>query len=494
MNSSFHHATVSRRGLMLTGAAAALATPFLNLRAARAQGYAPIIRRDATRMAPDDPFFGDYAQAVNAMHELETTNPNDKRSWRNQALMHLEFCPHGRPDFFAWHRHYLRNFELACADLIGKPDFALAYWDWTNNNGRVPAVFYDSGALNVTFWNDPSNAQSDNWSPDEVVTIGHRLTTATFGIGDHPVGAPIFTQQGIADRLKITDFGDFQDSIEGQPHGMAHVITGNPDGHMVDGMSPLDPIFWLHHGNVDRLWAEWQAAGNSVPSQPQTYDGQFVDGQGNPVTGATAANAVDFEAMGFTYDTLAGDQPVLVAARAADASDQPIFAGRMASERIALGRIDAGVSAKVGAPAEFSVSASGLLDGLFRARTFRTFTRSDAAQLGAEPGRVLAVLDGVVPTGDNTNIVGSVYVKSDAAGAEPQLAGTFAFFGWNPAHVDMGGRRYVVDVTDVLRDQAESGTLGDESVEFELRAVPLAPGARAEDGGFNVKSIELVGV
>ena len=149
---------------------------------------------------------------------------------------------------------------------------------------------------------------------------------------------------------------------------------------------------------------------------------------------------------------------------------------------------------------EFFVSDIGdamllgrLLDGLFRARTFRTFTRSDAAQLGAEPGRVLAVLDGVVPTGDNTNIVGAVYVKSDAAGAEPQLAGTFAFFGWNPAHADMGGRRYVVDVTDVLRDQAESGTLGDESVEFELRAVPLAPGARAEDGGFNVNSIELVG-
>lgn len=23
-------------------------------------------------------------------------------------------------------------------------------------------------------------------------------------------------------------------------------------------ISPADPIFWMHHANVDRIWSEWQ--------------------------------------------------------------------------------------------------------------------------------------------------------------------------------------------------------------------------------------------
>jgi tyrosinase len=27
---------------------------------------------------------------------------------------------------------------------------------------------------------------------------------------------------------------------------------------MATGVSPNDPVFWLHHAYVDKLWAEWQ--------------------------------------------------------------------------------------------------------------------------------------------------------------------------------------------------------------------------------------------
>jgi tyrosinase len=47
-------------------------------------------------------------------------------------------------------------------------------------------------------------------------------------------------------------------SFEG-PHGWLHVTVGG-SGHMTDvGYSAFDPIFWLHHTNVDRLLAMWQA-------------------------------------------------------------------------------------------------------------------------------------------------------------------------------------------------------------------------------------------
>jgi tyrosinase len=39
-------------------------------------------------------------------------------------------------------------------------------------------------------------------------------------------------------------------------HNQVHNLVR---GDMISGTSPNDPIFWLHHCNVDRIWAAWQA-------------------------------------------------------------------------------------------------------------------------------------------------------------------------------------------------------------------------------------------
>jgi tyrosinase len=39
-------------------------------------------------------------------------------------------------------------------------------------------------------------------------------------------------------------------------HNAGHLFIG---GHMSGGFSPNDPVFWFHHANVDRIWANWQA-------------------------------------------------------------------------------------------------------------------------------------------------------------------------------------------------------------------------------------------
>jgi len=55
--------------------------------------------------------------------------------------------------------------------------------------------------------------------------------------------------------------------FEGSPHGMPHVMIGGsaqanwePRGQMGDSRSPLDPLFWIHHAGVDKLWYDWQNA------------------------------------------------------------------------------------------------------------------------------------------------------------------------------------------------------------------------------------------
>ena len=53
------------------------------------------------------------------------------------------------------------------------------------------------------------------------------------------------------------DFGSFQSQINGV-HGSVHVRTGGDMGDVPT--AAYDPIFYLHHANIDRLWADWQTA------------------------------------------------------------------------------------------------------------------------------------------------------------------------------------------------------------------------------------------
>src|SRR5262245_36046174 len=259
------------------------------------------VRRDVTTLKPNDPFFAMYAVAVARMHALPDSDP---RSWRNQALIHLNNCKHGTPDFFHWHRHYLVNFESICAELAGRPDFALPYWNWSANAGRIPDPFYDLPELNVAHWKDKSDAASPNWASGRTVTtVGARALAKGRGLQDDSSFGGEFTEARINAIRRLPDFGLFSGRLEGSPHGMAHVVTGGNSGHMSSGLSPLDPIFWLHHCNVDRIWAQWQAAGNVSPTLSSDYTGNFVDGAQAKVK-ATSAGALDIGALNFTYDVL----------------------------------------------------------------------------------------------------------------------------------------------------------------------------------------------
>jgi hypothetical protein len=66
-------------------------------------------------------------------------------------------CTHGVIDFLHWHRWYLSYFEKICGALIGKPNFALAYWNWEEATSNVPNPFFDQQLLNVT--NDAFDAE-----------------------------------------------------------------------------------------------------------------------------------------------------------------------------------------------------------------------------------------------------------------------------------------------------------------------------------------------
>lgn len=479
---------ISRR-LFTAGAAMAVAAPVvLTSTQSRAQAR---VRRDVQALNSNDPIFAKYADAVKRMHELSNS---DQRSWRNQALIHINHCKHGSPEFLHWHRHYLANFEAICGQLIGDSSFALPYWNWTGNRGRIPDPFYDVNFLNVEHWKDPSNAQSNNWGPDPVTTVGTRGLAKGLGLQDHPQRGGAFTKQAIDSIQNLTNYDVYVRRLEGSPHNSGHVVVGGNNGHMGDGVSPLDPIFWLHHCNVDRLWAQWQAAGNTSPTLSGDYSGNFVNAGGQPVLNATSANAINIASFGYTYDVLGGSavENLSKQLNLQTFTNQTVITQQAVNTALrSIGKVDAAKTADMLVETRFSVSANNLVPTLFSPRAYWAPEVLGVQRLAIEPSRILARLSNVTGPKQTSPMVVNVFVNCPYLAPETpyddkHYAGSFSFFGPSAHHPS----EFLIDITDPLRKLAADGRLATSNIDVQLMPLPVAE--RAAKSQFSVGSIELL--
>jgi tyrosinase len=102
--------------------------------------------------------------------------------------------------------------------------------------------------------------------------------------------------------------GSFRNRLEGVIHNPGHMWVG---GSMMAMSSPNDPVFWLHHCNIDRLWAEWQREHPDQQYLPPSGTPGVVTGHGlddpmppwnNETTPPTPRSVLDHHALGYTYD------------------------------------------------------------------------------------------------------------------------------------------------------------------------------------------------
>jgi tyrosinase len=223
-----------RQSAILVGAAAA---PF----GIASGAVAPLSRRQEWQAFKTTSHYNALLTAITTMKA--NTNANDPRSWTYWTNIHLNNCPHGIAYFLGWHRGYLYHFEKQLRAVSGDTGLVLPYWDYYTN-ANLPAEFTDPRSGNPLY----VSRVNTNVSP--------ALTMAPFG------PAQINFQRGLSNA--------FEPSIEDAPHNPVHDIIG---GVMADMQSPIDPIFWLHHANVDRLWVAWFAAGGGrkMPSKLNSY-------------------------------------------------------------------------------------------------------------------------------------------------------------------------------------------------------------------------------
>lgn len=158
---------------------------------------------------------------------------------------------HGQSGFFPWHRQFILHFENTLRALGGEyACITLPYWDWSADQGReTTSVLYDNvygfGAMRPGCITQGPFA---GWRGVGNTDCVRRREPASGG----SFSGASSVQSVIANS---NQYSTFRPAVEGSPHGGVHVIVS---GDMSGMNSPNDPLFFLHHCNVDRIWALWQ--------------------------------------------------------------------------------------------------------------------------------------------------------------------------------------------------------------------------------------------
>jgi hypothetical protein len=197
----------------------------------------------------------------------------------------------GRPVrfFLPWHRMYVYFLERIVRAASGNPSFTLPYWDYLSTSQR---------ALPGPFWN---STVSPLYRPD-------RNTGSNAGSPidqGQPVGTINQDCMSETDYLPTAGKLGFCSAINGSPHGIVHSLIGNSIGMGNVPWAANDPIFWLHHCNIDRMWASWNAWGRTNPSDASWLNQQFVfaDENCNRVL-VTVSDFASIANLGYRYDRL----------------------------------------------------------------------------------------------------------------------------------------------------------------------------------------------
>jgi tyrosinase len=211
-------------------------------------------------------------------------------------------CQHQSWYFLPWHRGYLLALEAhiraAVIDLGGPATWALPYWNYlgAGTEFNIPPAFTQphlpNGSQNPLFVNARYGPDGD----------GNVFVPTAAGINQHP-NDPNFVYGPITGDCLSNDVytgsdvmtpppgfggpatgfshdGGMSGNLENNPHNLLHVYVGGsaPDGQtyglMSDpGLAALDPIFYVHHANIDRMWATWNA--NAATRIRQTPTGSM---------------------------------------------------------------------------------------------------------------------------------------------------------------------------------------------------------------------------
>ncbi|NUT33518.1 MAG: tyrosinase family protein [Hamadaea sp.] len=214
---------------------------------------------------------------------------------------------HGGPIFLPWHRMFLLRLEQQIQRVTGDADAGLPYWDWTADGGLPADQQHESNLWGASGLGDsrgdvvsgPLGAMRVRLAGfgAQLWSVAPRPLQRAAGSDPDVPGLPVSDdaklslEAGLAYDTAPWDVSadGFRNRVEGwidprrpgqvaapQMHNRVHVWVG---GDMGPGSSPNDPLFYLNHCNVDRLWEGWLARTGRI-YQPGVGADQAPSGQG----------------------------------------------------------------------------------------------------------------------------------------------------------------------------------------------------------------------
>ena len=240
---------------------------------------------------------------------------------------------HSGPVFLPWHRFMLRQYELNLQRVLSNPEFGLPYWDWAADGNLPPDQQVNSplwtadgiggsGApvADGPFAWDESNPQSfriliETDSNGDLRQTNRGLERT---LGQEADALPNKTATAAALAAAPYDGAPwnqnspgFRNHVEGwRPYGMHNVVHVWVGGDMLPAASPNDPVFFLNHCNVDRIWEAWMNQHGRVylPDQnaPASLKGHRINDQlSSLISPPTTPAAVLDSTSQYVYDSLA---------------------------------------------------------------------------------------------------------------------------------------------------------------------------------------------
>ena len=184
---------------------------------------------------------------------------------------HVGYSTHHSAAFLPWHRYFLAIYETALRETCGY-NGGLVYWDWTLDyhalekspvfdaktgfggdgevGGKITVGRTGRCVVDGPFAHNRVNYYDIKYSP-HCLSRGFQNLVGDLGHIDGQDVSP----QSVEEVLRAETYDKFVELMEGRLHD---VIPFGIAGDFETFTAPYDPLFFLHHTQLDRLWWLWQ--------------------------------------------------------------------------------------------------------------------------------------------------------------------------------------------------------------------------------------------
>mmetsp|Transcript_35617 Transcript_35617/g.75417 ORF Transcript_35617/g.75417 Transcript_35617/m.75417 type:complete len:866 (+) Transcript_35617:47-2644(+) len=195
-----------------------------------------------------------FASFRDALKSLKDSKADYPGSYDSFVRMHqISKQAHGGPEFLPWHRRFLLEFETALQKASGSCALTLPYWNWAEETGNFAgSAVWSASRYGRLEEGCITSGVAAGWQNEEGNCVRRSPRAQLNGV----LPSWVVVAEEIERTSDYEGAAGIRSKLEyALGHGAAHMMIGGDMGSLV---SPRDPVFFLHHCFIDRLYSFWQ--------------------------------------------------------------------------------------------------------------------------------------------------------------------------------------------------------------------------------------------